>query len=69
MFFERSTGTCVLTCMDPHDDYRAKAEEAQKQANLAHNEVARAAWLRVAQGWLSLLRKRPQCEDDPNSSK
>jgi len=55
--------------MDPHDDYRAKAEEAQKQANLAHNEVARAAWLRVAQGWLSLLRKRPQCEDDPNSSK
>jgi len=54
--------------MDRHDDYRAKAEEAQKQADLAHNEVARAVWQRVAQGWLSLLRKRPQSENDPNSS-
>jgi hypothetical protein len=27
------------------------------------SEVDRAAWLRVAEGWLSLLRKRPQSDD------
>jgi hypothetical protein len=49
--------------MDRDDEYRAKAEEAQKQANLAHNEVDRAAWLRIVQGWLGLIRKRPHSDD------
>jgi hypothetical protein len=49
--------------MGRHDEYRAKAEEAQKQADLAHSEVERAG-LGIVQGWLSLIRKRPQSEDD-----
>ena len=49
--------------MDRDEHYRAKAEESQKQADLARSEVDRAAWLRIAQSWLNLLRKRPQSDD------
>jgi hypothetical protein len=31
------------------------------------NQIDREAWLKVAEGWRSLLRKRPQSEDDPES--
>ena len=46
--------------MGTQDDYRRNAAEAQRQADRAISEIDRAAWLRVAQGWLSLLTKRPQ---------
>ena len=52
--------------MDRDDEYRAKAEEAQRQADRSTSEVDRAAWLRVVQGWLGLIRKRRQSDDDPN---
>lgn len=41
-------------------EYRQHAAEAQKMADCARNDDDRASWLRVAQGWLGLLRKRPQ---------
>jgi hypothetical protein len=47
---ERISAPCVLIRMDRHDNYRAKAEEAKKQADRAHSEVDRAAWLRIVQG-------------------
>jgi hypothetical protein len=43
--------------MSRDDEYRAKAEEAQKEADRSTNEVDRAAWLRIVQGFLSLLNK------------
>jgi hypothetical protein len=46
--------------MSTQDDYRRNTAEAQRQADRAISEIDRAAWRRVAQGWLSLLTKRPQ---------
>jgi hypothetical protein len=40
--------------MNSDDVYRRHAEEADRQARLARNALDRAAWLRVAQGWLGL---------------
>ena len=34
--------------------------EAQRQADRAMSDVDWASWLRVAQGWLSLLTKLPR---------
>ena len=50
--------------MNSDDLYRRQAEEADKQARLARNALDRAAWLRVAQGWLGLLHKRPQSDEE-----
>jgi hypothetical protein len=52
--------------MDRDAEYRAKAEEAQRQADRSTSEVERAAWLRIVDGFLGLLRKRPQ-SDDPKA--
>jgi hypothetical protein len=41
--------------MKEHDEYRCNAAEAQRQADRAKNDLDRASWLRIAQGWLSLL--------------
>jgi hypothetical protein len=46
--------------MGTQDEYRRNAAEAQKMADRARSDHDRASWLRVAQGWLSLLTKRPQ---------
>jgi hypothetical protein len=46
------------------DLYRRQVEEADREARLAKSELDRAAWLRVAQGWRSLLRRRPQSEEE-----
>lgn len=43
--------------MDQQDEYRRNAAEAQRQAD-------RAAWLRLVEGWLSLLPKRSQSAQD-----
>ena len=45
------------------DEYRALAAEAQREADRSTNEVERAAWLGLMQGWLGLIRKRRRSED------
>jgi len=55
--------------MSNDDEYRRQATFAEQQAKLAKNDLERESWLRIVQGYLGLLRKRPQSEDDSNSSK
>lgn len=43
--------------MKKDDEYRAQAADAQAMADRARSDVDRAAWLRIAQGWLGLIRK------------
>jgi hypothetical protein len=43
--------------MNQDDHYRRQAAAAQRWADKAKTDHDRAAWLRVAQGWLSLIRK------------
>jgi hypothetical protein len=50
--------------MNRDDEYRARAEEAQKEADRSISELERTRWLRIAQDWLALIRKRPKSEDD-----
>jgi hypothetical protein len=47
-----------------HEEYRRQAADAERQAQSAKNDLDRAAWLRIAQGWLSLLRRRPQNDEE-----
>jgi hypothetical protein len=43
--------------MTQNDDYyRREAAEAQRQAGGATTDADRAAWLQIAQGWLSMVR-------------
>ena len=44
------------------EDYRRHAAEAQGWADKATTDYEMAAWLRVAQGSLSMLRRRPQTD-------
>ena len=46
--------------MNIDEEYRRQAAEAEREAASAKSELDRAAWLRIAQGWWGLLRKRPQ---------
>ena len=39
------------------NEYRRQADEAQSQADRARNDIDRESWLRIAQGWLSMIRK------------
>jgi hypothetical protein len=50
--------------MNNDDEYRRQAAEAEKQARSAKFASDRESWLRIAQGWLSLLRKRPQSDEE-----
>ena len=49
--------------MRDEEEYRRQAAEAEKQAGAAGNELDREQWLRIAQAWMSMLRKRPQRAD------
>ena len=49
---------------DSQDEYRQKAAEAQKMADRARNDLDRASWLRVAEGWMSMIRSRPQTAEE-----
>jgi hypothetical protein len=40
-----------------YDQFRKNASHAQQMADRAPSAVDKEAWLRVAQGWLSLIRK------------
>jgi hypothetical protein len=44
--------------MSKEQDFRRNAEEAQRQANRTTSAEDKAAWLRIAEGWLSLLPRR-----------
>ena len=48
------------------DYYRRQADEAQVQADRSLRADDRAAWLRIAQSWLNLLRaaRRPTPQED-----
>ena len=50
--------------MSDDEEYRRQAAEAEKQARSAKFDSDREAWLRIAQGWLSLLRKRAQGDEE-----
>jgi hypothetical protein len=51
--------------MDNDDEYRRQAAEAQVWADRSTtSEMDKAAWLRVAQGWLSLIRGPKRTEQD-----
>ena len=54
----------MVQTMSTQDDYRKNAAEAQRQADRAASLVDREAWVRVAQGWLGLLKKPPQTLED-----
>jgi hypothetical protein len=43
--------------MDRDDEYRRQAAEAQSWADRTVSHSDKAAWLRIAQGWLSLVRR------------
>ena len=45
--------------MSKQDEYRRNAALAQGWADKAKTDEDRAAWLRVVEGWLSLLRTKP----------
>jgi hypothetical protein len=49
--------------MDRDDAYLQKAEEARKLADLSPSELHRDRWLRLARGWLDLVRRRPRATD------
>ena len=46
--------------MTSDDEFRRQAADAERHALAARTDADREAWLRIAQGWMSLLRKRPQ---------
>jgi hypothetical protein len=50
--------------MDRDQEYRRQAAQAQAWADKAKTDQDRAAWLKVAEGWLGLLRKRPQTAEE-----
>ena len=52
--------------MNRDDEYRQQPAEAERQARLAMTEIDRAAWQKVAQGWLSLLRSVLRATTIPN---
>lgn len=39
------------------DEYRKQAGNAQLMADRAKSSYDRESWLRIAQGWMSLIRK------------
>jgi hypothetical protein len=50
--------------MDRDDEYRLNAAKARQSALLARTDDERANWLRLAEGWLGLLRKRPEIDEE-----
>jgi len=43
--------------MKKEDEYLRRANEAQQWADQAKSDKAKAAWLRIAENWLGLLRE------------
>ena len=54
--------------MDRDDEYRARAEEARREAENSISELDRERWLAIMRGWLGLIRNRPQSDKDDKSA-
>jgi hypothetical protein len=50
--------------VNKYDEYRRNADEAQRWADRAINDLDRAAWLRIAQGWLQLVGSHPKTAEE-----
>ena len=50
--------------MDREDEYRLNAARAQQSVLRARTDDERANWLRLAEGWLGLLRKCPKTDEE-----
>jgi hypothetical protein len=50
--------------MDEDDDYRKRAADAQAWADRTVSSVDKESWLRIAKGWLALIRRPKQTEPD-----
>jgi hypothetical protein len=50
--------------MDRDDEYRRNAAKAQQSSRRARTDNERANWLRLAEGWLGLLRKCPETDKE-----
>lgn len=48
---------------EKEEEYRRYAAEAESRAKKARNEEDRASWLRLWQGWLTLLPDRKRGAD------
>ena len=49
--------------MSTDDEYLRRAAYAEKQALVAKFDSDREDWLRIAEGWKSMMRKRPQTDE------
>ena len=52
----------VLSRMSTADNYRRQAADAQKMADRAISPLDKAAWLRIARGFQSLVSEPPRTE-------
>ena len=43
--------------MASDDEYLRHAQAAQRNADRAQTDEHRSAWLRIAQGWMSMIRR------------
>jgi hypothetical protein len=59
---------CLDSIMDREDEIRARAEEARCEADKTPSGFERERWLAIMRGWLALLPKRPQSDDDDRSN-
>ena len=50
--------------MDTDDEYRKRAADAQAWADRTVSSVDKESWLRIAQGWLALIRRPKRTEQD-----
>lgn len=50
--------------MSTDEEYLRQANVAEKHASTAKLDLERESWLRIAQGWMSLIRKRPQTAEE-----
>ena len=61
---ERSIEGVATEPVSTDKEYRRQAACAEKQASSTEDHEDREAWLRIAQGWMSLVRKRPQSDQE-----
>jgi hypothetical protein len=50
--------------MDKDDEYRKQAAAAQDWADQTISAVDKASWLRIAQGWLALISRPKQSDQN-----
>ena len=54
--------------MDRDEEIKARAEEARREADKTPSGFERERWLAIMRGWLALLPKRPQSDDEDRSN-